>query len=93
MRLSPLPGRPLPLVAPGPSAPPSGPEPLARCGLCGRDGCSSPGPSGSLAPTSSVPIPESLLLLVASHCLEVARRQGLQENEVERGSVPRPREG
>lgn len=30
MRLSPLPSQPLPLVAPGSSAQPSGPEPRAR---------------------------------------------------------------
>lgn len=59
MRLSPLPGQPLPLVAPGPSALPSVPEPRAR-GCCGRDCSLSPGPSGSRAPTSSCLVPGSL---------------------------------
>lgn len=61
MRLSPLPGWPLPIVAPGPSALPSGPDPLAhRRGLCGRDCSLNPGPFGSPVPTSSCFVPGSL---------------------------------
>lgn len=53
MRLSPLPGRPLPLVAPGPSALPSGPEPRTGHRLSRWDCSSSPGRFGSISPLCS----------------------------------------
>lgn len=81
MRLSPPPVLPLFLLALGPSAQPSGPEPLAGGGLSSEH-CSSArrlqfGPRLLRIPSSYLQPPHSweFLVLVPSHCLEGALKE------------------